>query len=398
VSGLLKWLAPLLPRRRTPTRRRAPFRPVLERLETREVLSGSALGAVQDSGGDPATFAVVASDGNSLWEYNPLYNPGAPIAQHWIRLTPANVAQISATRDSAGDPVVFAVIASDGNALWEYNPQYNPGGSVDAHWFRLTGGNVAQISATQDSGGDPVVFAAIASGGNSLWEYNPQYNATVSVAAHWYEVTPASVSQVSATRNANSDPVAFATIGSDGNTLWDYNPQIYPGAPLDSHWVQLTPASVSHISATQNAAGDPVVFAVVASAGSSLWYYNPQLDPIGPVAQQWIRLTPAGVSQISATQDSGGDPVVFATISTAGNSLWEYNPQVDPGGPVDFQWYEITSARVGQISATQDPAGDPAVYATIASAGASLWGYNPLANPTGALNDHWYETSPAAVA
>jgi hypothetical protein len=370
---------------------------MLEPLETRRVLSGFSLGATQNTGNDPASFAIVASAGNSLWEYNPLYNHSGSIDQHWSRLTAANVAQISVTRNSAGDPVVFAVIASDGNSLWEYNPQYCPDGSIDQHWFRLTEADVAQISATQDSGGDPVVFASIASAGKSLWEYNPQYNPTVSVDAHWYEITSASVSQMSATQNASADPVVFAAIGSDGNSLWDYNPEISPGAPLDLHWAQLTPASVSHVSATQNAAGDPVVFAVVASAGSSLWYYNPQLDPIGPVDQQWIRLTPAGVSQISATQDSGGEPVVFATISTAGNSLWEYNPQVAPAGPVDVQWYEITSASVAEISATRNPAGDPAVYASIASAGDSLWGYNPLSNPTDPLNGHWYEISPAMV-
>jgi hypothetical protein len=319
---------------------------VLEHLESRQVPSAAGISGMRTSGGDPGTFAIISSAGNSLWEYNPQYLPSSPVTAHWYEITSANVTAISATRDSAGDPVVFAIISSAGNSLWEYNPQYLPSAPVNAHWYEITSANVSSISATRDSAGDPVVFATISSDSNTLWEYNPQYLPSAPVNAHWYQISPAIVGQISATRDSGGDPVVFATIASDSNTLWEYNPQYLPSAPVNAHWYGITSANVGEISATQDSADDPVVFAVIASDSNSLWEYNPQYLPSSPVTAHWYQITSANVSEVSATQDSGNDPTAYATIASDSNALWEYNPQYLPSSPVTAHWYEITHAIV----------------------------------------------------
>jgi hypothetical protein len=391
LSGLRKWFSP----KRSASQ--PMFRPALESLETRDLLSATAIGAVINSSGDPASFAIIGSAGNSLWEYNPQFNPTLPLNQRWAQITPANVSQISVTRNAAGQPVVFATIASAGNSLWEYNPAFNPAGPINSHWLELTPATVAQISAVQSVAGDPMVFATIGSAGNSLWAYNPTFDPTVGRIPYWTELTPASVSQISATHNSAGEPVVFAAIASAGNSLWQYNPMFNPALAHSAYWNELTPAPVSQISATQNALGDPVVFATIASAGNSLWQYNPVFGPGASVGLQWTELTPAAVGDISAGQNANGDAMVFAVVASAGNSLWEYNTLINPTAPISFHWAQLTPSAVSQISATQDSNG-AAVFAAVASDFNTLWENNSTFNPGLPLSQRWVQLTPASIA
>jgi hypothetical protein len=407
MSGLRNWFSRLFGSGRAPSGPLPSFRPLLEHLEARQLLSAYFMGnvpssfdsvsSVRTTSGAVATFAVVNSDHDALWEYNPLYNPGGTDDQHWYRITPARVTQISATTNAMGDPVVLAVVGSDNNSLWEYDPQFGPTNALDYHWTELTTASVGQISATRNSDGNMVVFATIASAGNSLWVSNPQINPGAPLNAHWAQITPANVAQISATQYNGQDPVVFATIASAGNSLWEYNPHDIPSSMIDMHWAQITPAAVGQISAVGHLSGDPVVFATIASAGNSLWEYEPLLNPGGSVDMHWQRLTSASVSQISAAQDGPMlDPVVFATIASAGDALWEYNPHLNPGGSVDMHWQQLTPTNVVQIGAAVEynPANSdpyyPVVFATIASARNALWKYDPYDSP------QWSQVSPSA--
>jgi hypothetical protein len=348
---------------------------------------------------DPLVFAIVSSAGDSLWEYNVNFNPSGPASSHWAEITPAAVSQVTVSHDSSGNVAVFATIASAGNSLWEYNPAFSPGNPVDMHWAEITSANVVQISAHNFSWNNPapVVFAVIGSDGNSLWEYNPQFNSGGALDSHWGELTVAPVAQISACRNASGDPVVFATIASAGNSLWEYNPQFSPGSPLALHWAEITSASVAQISAVQDLSSGPAVFATIASDGNSLWEYNPAFDSAGPVDSHWQELTPASVDQISATWDGNFHAMVFATVASAGDSLWEYDTQLNPSDPVSAHWRELTASAVSHITGMQaydrqyNPAYYPVVYATLASVGNSLWKFDPQDSP------NWSELTAASV-
>jgi hypothetical protein len=336
---------------------------------------------------DGVVFAILSADG-SLWEYNPQINPSGPADSHWAEITSANVAQISVTQNSAGDPVVFAILAD--NSLWEYNPQLGPANPIDQHWARITSAGAFQINATQNSAGDPVVFAGITAD-SSLWEYNPQFGSSGPLDSHWGEVTTAATNQLLVTRNSAGDPVLVVTLAQD-YSLWEYNPQFYPNGPSGSHWNELTTATVGPVDVTHNSAGDPVVFAGVGgpNPSGSLWEYNPQYLPGNPVNLHWYEISPASAESLSATQNSTGDPVVFATIAADG-SLWEYNPQYLPSNPVNLHWYEITTAQIGQFSATQNVAGDPVFFGFLGNLtlGQQLWEYNPQFSPGNSVDLHW---------
>jgi hypothetical protein len=401
MSELQRWFRHLFAPGRRPSGRPPSVRPRLEHLETRRLLSATVIQASRSVTEDPLVFAIVGSAGNSLWEYNVNFTPSGPADSHWAEITPAAVSQVTVSHDSAGNVAVFALIASDNNSLWEYDPAFSPNNPVNMHWAEITTASVSQISANNGSWGNPapVVFAVVGSAGNSLWEYNPQFNSGGAIDSHWAQITPAAVSQISAARNTNGDPVVFAAIASAGNSLWEYNPQFSPGNPVNMHWARITTASVSQISAVQDlsSGSGPTVFATLASAGNSLWEYNPAFNSPGAVDAHWQELTSASVDQISATWDSNFHAMVFATIGSAGDSLWEYDPNTNPSGTVDQHWQELTPAAVSHISGIQEYAHDynppyyPVVYATLASAGNSLWKYDSKDNP------NWSELTAASV-
>jgi hypothetical protein len=375
-------------------RRQAAFRPTLESLEDRQLLSANVLASTYNSAGQPVVFAIIGSDNNTLWKWDPQVNPGAPTAAHWVELTTASVSRISATRDSAGQPVVFATIGSDSNSLWLWSPQINPGLPTAFHWAELSTASFAQISATQNSAGDPVVFGTVATAGNELWMWNDQTDPGLPTAFHWTQLTTDAVDQISATQNSTGGAVVFATFPDADNSLQMFNPQVNPGGPTWTHWVELTSASVGEISATRNSGGDAVVFATIASAEYSLWMWNDQFSPGAPTAFHWVELTAASVGQISATQNSRGDATVFATISSARDSVWQWDSQINPGAPTAFHWAELSPATISQVSATRNAAGEAVLFAAVASDHNSLWDYDPRI-PTAT---HWAELSPATIA
>jgi hypothetical protein len=360
-------------------------------------MSANVISSTMNSLGEASHFAIVGSAGDSLWYFNPQINPLGPVDSHWAELSPAAFTQISATRDRFGDPVVFATVASAGDTLWLWTPAINPGGPTDSHWALISPAPFAQISATQNSEGDPVVFGTVASAGFSLWAFNWQFNPAGPITTHWNLISGAPFHQISATQDSSGNAAVFGTVASAGFSLWEYTWQFNPLGPISTHWNLISPAVVDQISATRDRFGDPVVFATVASAGHTLWEYDWQFNPLGPISTHWDLISPAAINQISATQNSEGDPVVFATVASAGFSTWEYNWQFNPGAPITSHWNLISSAAADQLAATQNEVGEAVVFATISSAGHSDWEYNPLFYPDAPVASHWNLISPAFV-
>ena len=112
---------------------------------------------------------------------------------------------------------------------------------------------------------------------------------------------------------------------------------------------------------TQNALGDPVSFIISANDGS-LWEYDHDFTP-GSGANPYSQLISAGdFSAISATQDAAGNPVVFAVISGTHvpgvssyyQTLWEYDPAFSGS-----HWALVSTGTFGSISATPQCPGPP---------------------------------------
>ena len=198
---LTKWLRPASARS-TSGRSARSFRPMLEELETRSLLStAGVISAIEYpiAGQFQRNLAVfVLTADRSLWEYN------APFGQtpKWSQVSPAPFDSISATRNAEGQPVVFGILSAD-HSLWENNPEFDPTApSQNDQWLQVSPGAfnaISAIFATVNGQVEPVVYGIVA-GDHSLWENNPGFNpAATSLNDQWVQISPGAFTAVSAT-------------------------------------------------------------------------------------------------------------------------------------------------------------------------------------------------------
>jgi hypothetical protein len=176
------------------------------------------------------------------------------------------------------------------------------------------------------------------------------------------------------------------------------------------NWAHVSPAAFDSISASYNDQGQPVVYGIV-SSDHSLWENNPEFNPgAADPNDQWQEVSAAAFDAISATHTTVGGPVrpVVYGIVSSDHSLWENNPTFAPAAPLDQQWMQVSPGAFVAVSAaihqeanytTNKPM--PAVPAAFAlTAGdRSLWEQDPSFNPTsGDLNTQWREVSADAWA
>ncbi|WP_143393603.1 hypothetical protein [Fimbriiglobus ruber] len=308
-----------------------------------ETSSGTftAISSTQNIDGDQVAFAI-KNDG-TLWENNPQFDPaaGQNLSAQWLEVSPGSFTAISATRNANGDQVVYA-IRSDGT-LWENNLQFNPTDSatdLNGHWAEVSPGSFTAISATRNSDGNPVVYAILS--GGTLWENNPQFNPTdPNMNDHWAEVSPGSFTAISATRNSDGNPVVYAILS--GGTLWENNPQFNPTDPnMNDHWVELSTLTFTTISSTQDGNNNPVVYAI--KSDGTLWEYNP--------TNQWLEVSPGTFTAISATRNTDGNQVVYAVLNdgTVWENNPQFNPSA--GTDLNAQWLKVSSGSFTAVSAT----------------------------------------------
>jgi hypothetical protein len=248
-----------------------------------------------------------------------------------------------------------------------------------------------------DSGStSPAVRAAVSQAAQfviaadgTLWEYNPALPGS-----HWTQISAGSFSAISATRNAGGDPVVFAIVAGD-RSLWEYNPTLNPSGDVTGHWAQVSGGSFASVSATRNRSGDAVADALIA-ADHSLWQYNPAFAPAGGIASHWALVSPGSFASISATQNGHNDPVVYVIVA-ADNSLWVNDPSLYPSGPITAQWALVSPGSFASVSATRNRNGDAVVYAVVAG-DHSLWVNDPSLAPGAPLTAHWSEVPPGAFA
>ena len=245
-------------------------------------------------------------------------------------LSPAGtILAISAVADGGGGNDVYAITA--GRQLWEHSP---------ARWALLSSGVFEQISAATNPAGAAVVFGVLSDG--SLWENNPLFPGD-----HWQMLSPAgTILSVSAVTDGAVGDVAYAITADDH--LWEHTP---------SGWTFLSAGTFQSVNAGRNGIGQAIVFGVLSD--NSLWENNALFGGDG-----WRNLSPAGtILGVSA----GGPDEVFAI--TADHHLWEHTAA---------GWSLLSSGSFAALSATENSTGQGVVFATLTDS--SLWEYDPASS------------------
>jgi hypothetical protein len=325
-----------------------------------------SVSATQNIHGDPVTFIISANDG-TLWEYDRDFTPGSGANPYCQQISTGQFSAISATRDASGNPVVFAIISgthvagvtSSYQTLYEYDPAFS-----GTHWVVVSQGTFGSISATRDASGRPEVFATIAA------EHDPATGSTLAYSQTlWFYHDIASPGQgtwlqssnlpwaaISATTDAVGNPVAFAisapTDGTMTQSLWEYDP-----AFSGSHVNQISTGLFASIAATRDGTNNPVVFGILNTPGTysyTLWKW---------ASGGWTDLSISGFNQfssLSATQDgSTNTPVLFAV------AYGTQSPQHPNGQTLDYDngtWTEMSAAENTTVSATRDASGNRVAF------------------------------------
>jgi hypothetical protein len=273
-----------------------------------------AASAAMDGSGFEHVFAIVkgfdAAGASNLWEYSNGPTPGwgsGPISVGHFQ-------SISAAMNSAGNPVVFAILANapDFNpvfqkTLWEFGSQF--GG-----WAELSPGKFNAISAVTDAKGNDVVFAITAD--THLWEHSP------AIPNGWVQLSNGSFTAVSAGVDGAGQAEVFGIIL--GGSLWVNDPPPGVQPALNQFWTQLSPVganSPSSVLAITSSAARDEVFAV--DGNHALWQHTLAGWTLIDSTNSW--------AQLSSTQDQNGVDQVFGTLSNA--SLLEYSPAL-PGNHI----------------------------------------------------------------
>ena len=359
---------------------------------------------------DGVVFGVVNTTDNayendpSLISSTDPYPSNPDLNAYWAQISAGQFAAVSATVNSNGDPVLFAIL-SNGN-IWENNPQFSPGNPNPAnYWKEVSPGAFTAIGATRNSNGDPVVFAISSSGG--LYENNPEFGnpRDTNPKDYWQTVVSASATSISATQTSNGDSRVFV-IGSAYTAngpvsgvleLWVQPPAT--GNTYNTYVEVISPGSYTAISATRNTNGNEVVYGIF---GGLLYENNPQFNPNNPNPESWWELLSSNTfdglntydtfTAISATQDANGNPVVYGILSNG--QLAENNPEFSSAAN---NWQTVSTGTFAAISASRNVNGDPDVFAILSDT--NVWENNDIfshnnALTTAGLQSDWLEMSP----
>jgi hypothetical protein len=241
------------------------------------------------------------------------------------------------------------------------------------------------LSAAAEFYQNLVVFA-LPEGDRSLWQYNRNLYPWGPVDSHWVQISPGPFQSIAASagfdllgtnpRNSYYRPrsVVFGIVQGD-RSLWEYDPNFFPWGPIDSHWVQLSPAAFDAIRVTTiTGLTTPTVYGIVHS-DHSLWEYNAQLGPLGPMNSQWTCIPPGSFETVSAGTHGS---VVFAIVS-GDHSLWKYSGS----------WIKISDGSFFTVRGSDSDVGVKAF--AIPTGDHSLWEYDLRYYPN---SESWTLVSP----
>lgn len=210
-----------------------------------------------------------------------------------------------------GSAAVAVVVTANGDLFWH----------AGAAWVRL-GSFIQSVSATADSGGNPVLFVVTLH--HDLLRFD---------SAHGWQSLGGFIDSVSGTTDAAGNQVVFAV--TTGHSLFR----------LDGGGWSLLGNFIASASITPGSDGNPVIFAV--TTGHALF----RLD-----AQGWA-LAGAFVDSASATTDNAGNAVVFVLTSAHDLFRMDHRGWSKVGSFIDglsAGTDELGQAEVEVVTATGD--------------------------------------------
>jgi hypothetical protein len=259
---------------------------------TAAILSG---GASQISASAVQQDTVFVRIGGAVYEH-----VGLDSNSGWYQIWGSGVSDISAGKDSLGNPTVFC---NYGGAVWEHN-----GLNMNSGWSEVWGGGVSQISASQ--GQADTVFC---NSNGAVWEHNG-----LNMNSGWSEVWGGGgVSQISAA-SVQADTV-FCNYGG---AVWEH-----VGLNQNSGWSQILASGATQISAGFSLNdGSPTVFV---NCGGALWEHQGTNQYSG-----WSEIWNSGVTQIS-----GSDQYADTVCVGYGDQTW-----IHSGTNMNSGWTQISTS------------------------------------------------------
>jgi hypothetical protein len=348
---------------------KSTFRPQLEALETREVLSTSSAALHAVSSGPP--ISIDDRGGQSDFYIN--------LSTHLLKLntqvlngkpnTPSAVQALSAGHDPDGSPDVF-VTAGDGS-FWKYNS-----GVVGGSWSKLLGPGKVKSFAAVDDGHVYAIFAD-----NTLHEY---------IGSNWFQVpNSGKVKALDAVTDKFGYDAIFVlnTDNSFGEIYTVPPPQHLPGpqvtARTPSVIVQPPPGGIVNPPPTvytelaspgfiRHPNGTVSTFPAVRSfsAGTDLngkadvyaqWWTGGLLKNVGDSPNGWSTVAAAGTFSLFSATDSGAVWVIGTDNTPYGvdpTALYEYdafgNKQNDRGFTASLSISAASSTDVYFVDTSHD--------------------------------------------
>jgi hypothetical protein len=302
---LMKRFLPSTPSGRSTARGRRSFKPDLEQLGERQLLSGSGvISSITDAGGNTSVFAI-GRDNRIYWAVNGS-SWGYSSPDTLFASTP-RFREVSAGLDDQGHAHCYAINIAD-SSLWLYDPYYG--------WCEGLGGNCAHISATTHN------ECYVIGGDHSVWLYQgDSYNSTPLMYPSGGAV------QISAGVDRWGQDKVYI-VSTSGYVLEDNH---------DGSWKWLADAQGRYLRAGQVSAGiganttDVDLYYISAADQSLHWFDGSRDTPLGGYCLQ-----------LSASLDRYGQRECY--VIATDHSLWTRNSS---------SWY-ADGGQCMQISATQN--------------------------------------------
>jgi hypothetical protein len=297
---------------RSPRQARATFKPAVEGLEDRQLLSASM------------NFAASAVAPDAVW-YTPSYQHGGTtlyehvngIATNPSVNIPNGIAQVSAAKNWAGGDAVF--VLDGANQVWECVRWGNTIATPT-----LIAGGVQEISGSMVA--PDTVFTISADPTHSITEFRNNSFFVTSILSYPLGLPssggPFQASDISAGKDGttgqeavfvNFSGAVYEHKGLTANAGWSYVAGVNLNAP---HSVWIIPFAVSDFSASQ-VAGDTVF--TINELGNL--YEN-----VGSASGYTSLFVTSGVSQVSAGVDASGHATAFTLTSSGSLDEYTYYP------------------------------------------------------------------------
>jgi len=263
------------------------------------------------------------------------------------RGTPEATALVSYLTNQTPQPFEFAI--GRDNAVYKL-PLNADGTPVSGAAYSQVAGTatVLAIAGARDGYGDPLLF--VIGDDNAVWELKMTANGTSYGGYQQLAGTTQAVKAIAATNDASGDPVLYVV--EQDNTVWELRMDPF-GNPV-SPYFQVSGA-VQGVSASRDAYGDPLLFAVISGQA-----YELRSNGAGSPTTGYLSVAPNDstvVQSVAGSRDWAGQPVLFIEKTNGVVSEMKFDAS---GYSLSTSYTDVAGSNtVLGLSAGMDGNGDP---------------------------------------